>query len=69
MLIGVLQVTMQDTGMLMAGAIIMVLTVDIQQGQEQVIIMVPAPKLLILHLQIPGPPIAVLTCTGIVKPV
>ena len=65
MVIGGRPVTMQDTGMVMAGVIIMVIIVDIQQGQQPVIIMVQNRLLHPLH--IPGPHTGVQTYTGIVK--
>ena len=57
---------MQDIGMDMAGVIIMVIIVDIQQGQQPVITMVQNHLLHPLH--IPGPHTVVQTYTGIVKP-
>ena len=67
MVIGVRPATMQDTGMDMAGVIIMVIIVDTQQGQQPVITMVRVRKLPILPLLIPGPHTVVQTYTGIVK--
>ena len=67
MVIGDRPATMWDTGMVMAGVIIMVIIVAIQQGQEPVIIMVRVQKLLIHHLPIPGQPTEVQMYTGIVK--
>ena len=66
MVIGGRPVTMQDTGMVMAGVIVMVIIVDIQQGQQPVITMVQ--NLLIHPHHIPGPHTGAQTCTGIVKP-